>query len=76
MNANYGQYTGCSGGTIMWTLELIAITLTILALVSLNIKKDKINKEMFFAFQFLLWVCLLFSLSFFVVSFARVFFRT
>ena len=55
-------------GTIMDMLELILLTLSISGLILLYIHKQKINKIIFYIFQFLLWFVMFISLWYLIVG--------
>ena len=55
-------------GTIMDMLELILLTISISALILLYINKQKINKILFYLFQFILWFVMFISLWYLVVG--------
>lgn len=62
----YSQFIGAYIGVSLFMIELIVITLTTFVLAFLQIHKDKINKNLFYAFRIILWVVLFFTLVYVV----------
>jgi hypothetical protein len=65
-NIEYGKFFGQYIGVIAAILELLLATISISALVLLEINKEKIDKVLLYIFKIILWFSLLFSLVYII----------